>query len=309
MDAIRGFFNIYKKEGMSSAAVVGKVKRCLNGKVKVGHMGTLDPCAEGVLPIAIGRATRLFDLLLTKDKRYIAAFTFGKTTDTLDKEGEIVQTDEKLVRANEVKSVLEDFVGEMEQLPPAYSAKSIGGKRAYELAREGKQVALAPKKITVYDLKLLSNEDIDALKEELSSPLSCDYLERLKRQITLKNTFAFDISCSSGTYIRSLARDIATKLGTVGYMSMLMRTKCGEFVTKDAIPIENLSGESLMPIDCALKNLASFELVDDKFDRVMRGEKVRFDLPKSPFKVTHEGEIVAIGEDDGGYLKLKVRLI
>ena len=161
---MNGFFNIHKPKGMTSSQAVGKIKYLLGRKIKVGHMGTLDPIASGVLPIAVGRATRLFDFLLQKKKTYIATFQFGYITDTLDNTGAILDKTDKIPTLQELENVLPNFLGIQEQIPPQYSAKSVNGKRAYDMARQGEYVELKPCKIEIFDFTTF-----DILSSEIKS--------------------------------------------------------------------------------------------------------------------------------------------
>ena len=197
-----GFVNVNKPSGLGSSKVVSVLKKHFNIK-KIGHMGTLDPLAEGVLPIAIGKATRMFDYMLEKNKTYIAQFTFGKTTDTLDSDGQVTETTTIIPTKNKILSILPKLIGRISQIPPQYSAKKVNGKCAYDFARNGEKVELSPKEIEIYDIKLLN-------------------------QIN-NTTFEFEIECSGGTYIRSIARDMADLLNSKAYMSKLIRTKSGKF--------------------------------------------------------------------------------
>jgi len=199
---MNGFINVLKPSGATSSDVVVCVKHALREK-KVGHLGTLDPGACGVLPVAIGQATKLFNFLTDKVKHYRAFFTFGKTTDTLDSYGEKSAQTGRVPDKSAVLSVLHCFCGELEQIPPIYSAKTVNGVKAYKLARNGVDAELKPRKVTVYEISLLSQVSAD--------------------------TFMLDIRCGAGTYIRSLARDIAAACGTVGYMSGLIRLSSGNF--------------------------------------------------------------------------------
>ena len=205
-----GFVNIIKPSGMSSAYAVGAVKKKFN--CPCGHMGTLDPMAEGVLPVGIGKASRLFQYLLDKEKTYIARFIFGYTTDTLDITGQVTEKTDCIPTLEQIKSVLGEFVGEIMQVPPVYSAKCINGKRSYELARQGKEVELEAKKVCILNIECLS-------------------------QIS-ETEFEFRIDCKGGTYIRSLARDIALKVNSLGVMSKLTRTKCGIFTMQNGIGVD-----------------------------------------------------------------------
>ena len=191
-----GFVNVNKPSGISSSKVVSICKKIFNTK-KIGHMGTLDPLAEGVLPIAIGKATRMFDYFLDKHKEYVAEFTFGMTTDTLDAEGNIIEKCDYIPTKEKIIEILPSLIGVIDQIPPQYSAKKVNGRCAYDLARAGQIVDLKPKRIEIYDIKLLEVKD---------------------------NKFTFLIECSGGTYIRSIARDIATLVNSKAYMSKLIRT-------------------------------------------------------------------------------------
>lgn len=214
---INGIININKPEGYSSSDVVIKIRNFITRQTgfrhKVGHLGTLDPLATGVLPVAVGNATKLFDCYLTKTKTYVAEIFFGATTETLDREGEKIFSDIPFVmpEASKIISTLESFLGKIIQTPPMFSAIKIQGKRAYKLARDGKFVEMPKREIEIFDIKLLDIAD---------------------------DTIKFETTCSSGTYIRSLVRDIAEKLGTIGYMSSLVRTKAGEFTLEDSITMD-----------------------------------------------------------------------
>ena len=202
-----GFFNVDKPSGLTSSTVVNKCK-WLSG-VPCGHMGTLDPLASGVLPVGVGNATRLFDDFLEKEKVYLAQFTFGVTSDTLDSTGQLIYGGD-IPTEEQIQSVLPTFFGDIMQIPPKYSAKSVNGRRGYELARAGVEFELAAKKVHIYDMRVTEQTD--------------------------EKTFGLEIRCGGGTYIRSLARDIAAALGTNAVMSALRRTKSGIFEIGDAIP-------------------------------------------------------------------------
>ncbi|MDE7372889.1 MAG: tRNA pseudouridine(55) synthase TruB, partial [Clostridia bacterium] len=210
---IKGFINVFKPLNMTSSDVVVKVRgmlrRATGEKQKVGHLGTLDPLAVGVLPIAVGNATRLFDYMQDKRKTYITTFKFGTTTDTIDRGGKIIDTCDKEVSESDVIRVLPNLIGEISQMPPQYSAKSINGKKAYEIAREGGVADLKPKKVTIYDIKLLGApganiklsqatfaDSFDApMKSDLTTDTACI------NYALSNNEFAFEITCGSGTYI------------------------------------------------------------------------------------------------------------
>ena len=196
-----GFINVNKSAGVSSAREVAIVKR-LTG-MSCGHMGTLDPMACGVLPIAVGNAARLFDYFLSKRKRYIAEFVFGTDTDTLDTTGTVISSGGKIPSGEEIEKALPLLTGEYDQIPPQYSAKSVGGERGYKLARRGEKFELPPKRVSVGEFRLLG--------------------------IAGGGAFRFEVECGSGTYIRSLARDLGKLTGTYAVMSALCRTESGGF--------------------------------------------------------------------------------
>lgn len=216
MEEVNGIIIINKPKGYTSHDVVAKVKKILNVK-KVGHTGTLDPNATGVLPLLLNQGTKLSKYLIEHDKEYEVTLKLGLQTDTADGEGKILK--EEQVYWNEINSKLEDvlnsFIGKQKQIPPMYSAIKIKGKKLYEYARNGQTVEIEPREIEIYEIKL----------------------RKVKKE---KNQMIFQVACSKGTYIRSLCEDIAKKLGTIGYMEELNRTKVGSFSIKDAITMEEL---------------------------------------------------------------------
>lgn len=197
---------------MSSAYAVSKVKKKVN--CPCGHMGTLDPMASGVLPIGIGKTSRLFDYLLDKQKVYLAEFRFGIMTDTLDTTGETIETTVNLPTEEQIKSVLKDFIGDTLQIPPKYSAKCINGKRGYQLARSGVDFTLQAKKVHIDNIEFV-------------------------RKIN-QTDYEFRIYCKGGTYIRSLARDIGYKVNSLCVMSSLVRESCGIFNLQNGITVDEL---------------------------------------------------------------------
>ena len=209
-----GFLNIYKPKGMTSFDVVARLRRVTKIK-QIGHTGTLDPFAVGVLPICIGKATRLIEYL-DDDKEYLATVQFGKDTDTYDLDGTVTKTYDKKITQDNLISILDDFRGEIEQLPPIYSAIKVNGKKLYEYARNGEEVEIKPRKVFISKLELES----------------FDY-EKQKAKIL--------VGCSKGTYIRSIAYDIGQKLDCGGYLTALERTKAGLFNKEHSIPLENFN--------------------------------------------------------------------
>lgn len=217
---INGVINIYKPQNVTSNYVVIKIKKLLNTK-KVGHTGTLDPLACGVLPICIGSATKISEYLLNKDKVYRVKIKFGILTDTYDCEGSITKRDLNFILdKNKLLNVLNDFIGEQDQVPPNYSALKINGKRAYELAREGIEFELKPRKILIYFIN-------DVVVDEEN------------------NECYFTVKCSKGTYIRSLCRDIAEAMSTYGTMVFLERIESGNFKKDTALDFETIDSKKI----------------------------------------------------------------
>ena len=207
---------------MSSFLAV-KIVRGILGAKKAGHMGTLDPMADGVLVIGLNKGTKLFDKFLKSTKEYVSIFKLGVETDTLDADGEVLRTDNKIISKEDFENALKSLIGKQNQIPPVYSAKKINGKRACDLARAGKEVTLAPKEIEIYNLELL--EVLDA------------------------NTFKVKILCSSGTYIRSIARDVAKLLSTYGITQTITRTKSGDFNIENSFTLEDLRNGNFKTIN------------------------------------------------------------
>lgn len=215
---IDGVIVLNKPTGMNSMSAVSRVKHILNVK-KAGHLGTLDPMASGVLPIAIGKATKLFESHLHDNKIYRAIFKFGIETDTFDSEGKIIKIEDCDITQSQVENILKEMVGTFDQIPPNYSAKKINGKRAYELSRAGQEVVLQPKRITINSFNFISQID--------------------------KNVFLFEINCSSGTYVRSICRDLAKALKTVGVMVGLVRLASGQYNIEDSILLDEVTEENI----------------------------------------------------------------
>lgn len=223
---INGWLIIDKPRDMGSTDVVSITRRIFNAK-KNGHTGTLDPFATGVLPIAFGEATKLISLVMDGRKEYEFIIKWGVATSTDDTEGEVIETCDKIPDFDEIQKILPKFVGEIEQTPPVYSAIKINGQRAYDLARKGEDVDMPSRNITIYGL---------------------EFLESLPN-----NMARFRVECSKGTYIRTLGKDIALRLGTVGHLQELRRTKCADFSLKDTISLEVL--KNIVHIDEANKVL------------------------------------------------------
>ena len=279
---INGIILVNKESGFSSNQVVGKVKYLLKGN-KAGHLGTLDVLGRGLLPITLGRGTKLFDYFLNKDKVYQTIFEFGFTTTTLDREGEITDKNDVEVSLEQLQNVCQKFIGKQDQLPPIYSAKKVNGKKAYELARAGKSVDLKPKQIEIYDLRVL-------------------------KQIE-KNKFLFEVHCSSGTYIRSLCRDIASSLGTFGVMQDILRTKCGSFDIKESFTIEDIEQGKYKII--LLDTVFDYEkLITYEADKLLNGQLVNTDYQDGIYRIYTDNYLfLGIGNVKNKRLKLDMRLI
>ena len=210
---IHGIINVYKEKGYTSHDVVAKL-RGIAGQKKIGHTGTLDPDATGVLPVCLGKATKVCDLLTDKDKTYEATLLLGKSTDTQDVSGEVLsEKDTNALTDEEVRAVIESFVGDYEQIPPMYSALKVNGKKLYELAREGKVIERKARPVVIHEIVV----------KEMDLP-------RVRMEVT----------CSKGTYIRTLCHDIGEKLGCGGCMEALERTKVGRFEMKDSLKLEEI---------------------------------------------------------------------
>ena len=274
-----GFVNVYKPEGMGSTKVVGRVKYLL--KTPCGHMGTLDPLACGVLPVGIGNAARLFDYFLQKEKRYSARFVFGATTDTLDREGEIVRGG-RVPSAEEIAAALPAFIGEIMQTPPRYSAVSVNGRRGYDLARSGQDFELSAKKVKIASFTL--------------------------REQTAPDEFAFDIVCGGGTYIRSLARDLADALGTKGYMSYLCRTASGVFTCETSVPFDSLTAENIRDYIIPTDSVLPFPVLENADERIFHGVGVRTACADGLYKLYRGEEFYGIARVADGVARSEKKL-
>jgi tRNA pseudouridine55 synthase len=274
---VHGWIILDKPHGLGSTQGVSAVKRALRDggypKVKVGHGGTLDPLATGVLPIALGEATKLAGRMLDSDKIYEFTIQFGAETDTLDLEGKVIATSDVRPTMAQIEAVLPQFTGAIEQVPPAYSALKVDGERAYDLARAGKDVVLATRGVTIFTLRHsrvggnpTPNVDVQALDPRLRGGDEVG-------EITLT------AHVSKGTYIRSLARDIAYALNTAGHVTMLRRTKAGPFTLANAISLDNLSEKAkraalediCLPLTAGLDDIPAFSVTPDQAGLLRQG--------------------------------------
>lgn len=247
-----GVILLHKPRGVSSNTAVNIVKRAV-GASKAGHLGTLDVEAEGLLPITLNSATKLFDMFLHKDKEYLTTIKFGEERDTFDLEGEITRTDDKIITPEMINTALPSLTGKQMQMPPAYSAKKIGGRKAYDLIREGKQPDLAPKEVTVYDFSLLNQVG--------------------------ENMYVFKIACSSGTYVRALCRDLAQKLSTCAVCYDIIRTRCAIFDLQHANSLDDIkSGKFNLICPDALFDCEKIWLPQTEIDKLLNGQFLKSSL-------------------------------
>jgi len=287
-----GILIINKPKGFTSHDVVNVVRKTLNEK-KVGHTGTLDPNATGVLPILIGKATKISKYLIEHNKEYIAILKLGKTTDTGDSKGEIVGEDLhlkdvlKYLNIEHVKEILKLFLGEQKQIPPIYSAIKVNGKKLYEYARKGQAVEIEPRTITIQKIELLE------LKED---------------------EICFKVLCSKGTYIRTLCEDIAKKIGTIGYMKELTRTKVNEFSIENAITIDELKNniegvkEKIINLEALFKSEEKIDLNNRKKELFLNGVQLTFEHPNGIYRIYHDNRFIGLGTINNDLLKRDVIL-
>lgn len=279
-----GFLNIYKPVGMTSHDVVAALRRVTKIK-QIGHTGTLDPFAEGVLPICVGKATRLIEYL-QDDKEYLATVQFGASTNTFDLDGEKTSVSGKKVTKSEVEEALKVFSGEISQLPPIFSAIKVKGKKLYEYARKGEEVEIHPRKVVIENIELKVFDE-----------------ENQQAQILIK--------CSKGTYIRSIANDLGQNLGCGGYLVKLIRTQAGSFRVEDSFQLDTVEVEKnfVNPLD--VLNLPKIAVKDKDLTKIKNGMPIEFS-PREDIKfgnfvilVYNNVEICAVGVADNDKIKLK----
>ncbi len=269
-DDVNGWLIIDKPRDMGSTQVVGKTRWLMHAN-KNGHTGTLDPFATGVLPIAFGEATKLVPFIMGGEKEYEFVLKWGEQTSTDDVECEVVARADKIPTHEEIVAILPRFIGQIEQVPPMYSAIKINGQQAYKLARKGQEVEMPPRQIEIYDLQLMA-----------------EYADSAR----------FKVRCSKGTYVRTLGKDLALKLGTVGHLTELRRTKCGIFSLDDTILLDSLEKieyvdkrrESLLPVETSLRDIAEIAVSAEDATRLRMGQclsvKAFGNLPKSNLAAT-----------------------
>ena len=282
-----GVILINKQKGYTSNDVVQKVRKVLNTK-KVGHAGTLDPLATGVLPILVGKGTKLSKYLMEHDKTYIATITLGEKKSTGDLEGETIMVKEvKSITKQMIEQTLATFLGKQNQLPPMYSAIKKDGKKLYEYAREGIEVERSPRQIEIYKIKLLEYEE---------------------------NTITFEVSCSKGTYIRTLCEDIAEKLGTVGYMSYLNRVQVNKFRMEHAVTLKQLEEntnvqENIITIEEIFKEKECIILDNTKLPLFLNGVLLTYQKQDGIYRIKNEqGEFIGLGVINDGKIKRDIIL-
>lgn len=280
---MNGIIIVNKPKGYTSHDIVTKVKKITHEKV--GHTGTLDPLATGVLPLLIGKGTLCSKYLINHDKRYKVVLKLGKKTSTGDEEGEILEEqeiEEQILDKNYIEKNLASFIGPQEQIPPKYSAIKVKGKKLYEYARNNQEVKIEPRKINIYGIQLLN---ID------------------KNNCEIK----FEVKCSKGTYIRSLCEDIAKKMGTVGYMKELERIEVGDFKIDQAISLEELNedkiAEKIINIETLFEKNRKIELDNRKIELFLNGVKLTIDIDDGIYKIYCENIFIGIGIVKNKYLK------
>lgn len=286
---VDGWLVIDKPYNMGSTKVVGKC-RFLTKAQKVGHAGTLDPLATGILPIAFGEATKTIPFMMDAKKTYRFTVTWGEERTTDDIEGDVIETSEIRPTQDQILKALPDFIGVIKQRPPIFSAIKIDGKRAYDLARAGEAMEMKEREVEVFDLKLLESDLQSA---------------------------TFEMECSKGTYVRSIGRDLARKLGTLGYISMLRRTKVGAFDESDTISLEKLEElvhsapleEWILNVVTVLDDILALAVTRDQADFLKNGGFIPSrELPASNrigelYKAMHDDKIIALCELDEEFLK------
>lgn len=290
---MNGIIIVNKEKGFTSHDVVAKLRGILRFK-KIGHTGTLDPDATGVLPVCVGKATKVCDLLTDKDKTYVAVVRLGVTTDTQDMTGQILSVSNVSVTEDQLKSVLKEFTGDIRQIPPMYSAIKINGKRLYELARQGKEVERKARNVTIHKIALQAT----ALQ---ATALQAD-------------EFTIEVTCSKGTYIRSLCHDIGQRLGCGAAMRSLVRTRVGDFSLRDALTlteIERMVRESpsggediLMPVDSVFNRYARCDVSEKAMKFLRNGNQVASGLCRYSSQAPSDGETVRMYGTDGDFYAL-----
>lgn len=289
-----GIILINKPKGVTSHDIVYKVKKLLNEKV--GHTGTLDPNATGVLPLLVGRGTKLSKYLMNHDKTYIVTLKLGEKTDTADSEGKVIEKKEvskEVFSKEKLLQTFSNFTGKILQTPPIYSAIKVNGKKLYEYARKGQEVEIKPREIEIYKISLIEINQI-------------------------ANTIEFEVSCSKGTYIRSLCEDIAKELNTVGYMNELRRVQVGEFLIKDSITVEDLQKNEdnkdfiLSHFIDLQKYFAKFRIIElsqEEARKFLNGVKLSSNKENGIYRVQSENKLIGTGILENNKLKRDIIIL
>ncbi len=290
MNLYNGWILLDKPKGISSNDAVQKIKRLLGKNNKVGHAGTLDPLAQGVLPIAVGEATKTVQYLMDEKKEYEFTITWGQARTTADAEGEITFDGGRTPKTEEIQQILSSFLGIITQVPPIYSALKINGKPAYKLARQGVDVAMPERQVQIDSLELFEHNPE-------------------------QNTSSFRVACSKGTYVRSLAVDIAKSLDTFGYVSFLNRTKVGKFLIKDTIMLAKLIDLvhndrtilPILPVTYGLGDILAVEVTAEQAKSLRNGLSIflenTFQTPTSIVQILNDGVLQAIAQIEGNRYK------
>lgn len=272
---VHGWIAVDKPSGITAAKVVARVKRSINA-AKAGHGGTLDPLATGILPIALGEATKTASFAMDSRKTYAFEITWGAATDTDDSDGQVIRTSPVRAEKAAIEAMLPRFTGRIEQVPPDYSAIKVAGKRAYDLAREKVELNLAARTVEVRRFALIDMADADHAR--------------------------FEVDCGKGTYIRALVRDLALALGTEGHISVLRRTRCGVFSENRAISLENLealghkaaASDYLLPVKTVLDDIPALALTEEEARRMSLGQSIALwpVVKRKPLTGLEEGQTV-----------------
>ena len=282
-----GIIVINKEKGCTSHDIVYKVKKMFN--TKVGHTGTLDPNATGVLPILLGKGTKISKYLIEHDKEYEVVLQLGVKTTTADEEGEIIEEKEVLkesLEQLEIERILKSFIGKIKQMPPKYSAIKVNGRKLYEYARKGQEVEIKPREVEIYNIEITN-------------------IQKEKKQIEFK------VSCSKGTYIRTLCEDIAEKMRTVGYMKELKRTKVGNFNIEQAITLGQLQEKEnikIITIEEMFKDKEEIILEDSKIILLLNGVKMNMKKPNGIYRIYNkQNKFIGLGIVQNKILKIDIR--
>ncbi|HBJ12300.1 MAG TPA: tRNA pseudouridine(55) synthase TruB [Clostridiales bacterium] len=282
-----GIIVINKEKGCTSHDIVYKIRKMFN--TKVGHTGTLDPNATGVLPILLGKGTKISKYLIEHDKEYEVVLQLGVKTTTADEEGEIIEEKEVLkesLEQLEIERILKSFIGKIKQMPPKYSAIKVNGRKLYEYARKGQEVEIKPREVEIYNIEITN-------------------IQKEKKQIEFK------VSCSKGTYIRTLCEDIAEKMRTVGYMKELKRTKVGNFNIEQAITLGQLQEKEnikIITIEEMFKDKEEIILEDSKIILLLNGVKMNMEKPNGIYRIYNkQNKFIGLGIVQNKILKIDIR--